>query len=258
MKQRLPLVIGNWKMNPATRAEARKLFIGVRQALRRKNLHTDIAIAAPFVFIADIASYSPSNRIQLSAQNVSAEAIGAYTGEIAVAMLKSFGVSSVILGHSERRASGETDAAVVAKLETVLKAGLTAVVCVGEEKRDSAGHYFTVVEKQLHHILKSVKRTQLERLVIAYEPIWAIGTGATATPEDAHEMKLFIQKIIADTCSRAAIAKVRILYGGSVKAANAADLLNDGNVDGFLVGGASLKPKEFVDIVQAASEYGKH
>ncbi len=176
-------------------------------------------------------------------------------------MLKSVGVSSVVIGHSERRALGETDELIAEKIMATIKSGLTAVVCVGESKRDTHGEYFTFVEKQVRSLLKAVPKSKLSHLVIAYEPLWAIsrgdGKGKTATAEDAQEMKLFIQKIIAGVCGRQAVNKVRIIYGGSVNSKNAADLLEHGEVDGLLPGGASLKPKEFIKIIEIANKHGK-
>ena len=256
-KRHTPLIIGNWKMNPKTLGEARKLFISIRKSIVRKKLHATVGITAPYVFLADLETLSPSRRIELGAQDVSALKEGAHTGEVSINMLKSVGVSSVIIGHSERRAMGETDDQVAEKTAASLAGGLTAIVCVGEKKRDSHGNYFSFVEEQVKAILKVVKKTKLNSLVIAYEPIWAIGTGKTATPEDAQEMKLFIQKIIAEKCGRKAIEKVRIIYGGSVKPENAEALLTQGEVDGFLVGGASLKAEDFTKIIMTASTHGK-
>ncbi len=256
-KHHTPLVIGNWKMNPPTQGEARKLFIAVRKSIIRKRLQVTVSVAPPAVYLSDLETLSPSRRIELMAQDVSPEAPGAHTGEIGLSMLQSLSVTGVIIGHSERRAKGETNEQVNEKVRVVLKAGLTGVVCVGEQKRDSHGHYFNAVETQVRSVLEAVKRTQYNQLVIAYEPIWAIGTGETATPEDAQEMKLFIQKIIADVCGRKAIEKIRIIYGGSVKPHNAEALLTTGQVDGFLVGGASLKAADFTSIIMSAHEYGK-
>lgn len=255
MKSHTPLIIGNWKMNPTSLSAAKKLFVAVRSGLGRKRLDVDIAIAPPFPYLSEMQRLSPSGRIALAAQDVFFEASGAHTGEVSLPMLKSVGVTAVIIGHSERRARGESDEELYKDLTAVSKSNVTAVVCVGETKRDTQGHYFSAVERQLCAILSAVPKAKLSRLVIAYEPVWAIGTGKHATSEDVHEMKLFIQKVIADTFGRPSVAKVRILYGGSVKKQNAASLLRDSGVDGFLVGGASLKPAEFVSIVNTAHEY---
>lgn len=256
-KKQQPLVIGNWKMNPTSLAEAKKLFVAVRSALVRKDIKVLVAVAAPYIYLSDLARLSPSKRIEISAQDAAIEKIGPHTGEVSAHMLKGLGVSSIILGHSERRAAGETNDIVAAKLLAVLSVGITAVVCVGEKERDVHGNFFGIIEDQLRSALEVVKKNQLPRLVIAYEPIWAIGTGNTATAEDAQEMKLFIHKIVADVFGRSAVSKVRIIYGGSVNAKNAEELLEKGDVDGFLVGGASLKATEFTKIVLIAHNHGQ-
>jgi triosephosphate isomerase (TIM) len=166
-------------------------------------------------------------------------------------MLQNLNVTHVIIGHSERRALGESDDIVNKKLIAVLKAGLTGVVCVGERERDHAAHYLTGIERQIRHACAKVSKAKLEQVVIAYEPIWAIGTGNNATPDDVHEMKLFIEKVLTDLYGRNEAQKVRILYGGSVIARNAEIIYTQGMVDGFLVGGASLRPSEFCAIVQS-------
>lgn len=249
-----PLVIGNWKMNPQSITAARTLFRDVQKDVSRLR-NVDVGIAPPAVYLAEFQKLAKGKRISLAAQNVFWEKLGARTGEIGVSMLKSVDVTKVIIGHSERRALGETDEGVNKKVLQVLKAGLIAVVCVGEKERDNHGHYLTFVEKQLQRALSGIPKAKLPHVVIAYEPVWAIGTGDTATPEDAHEMKLFIQKVLSTLFGRVAVSKVRILYGGSVDAKNAEALLHEGAVDGFLVGGASLRASEFSAIVKTASEY---
>jgi triosephosphate isomerase len=256
-KSHKPLIVGNWKMNPATIGKARKLFLDTRKAIGRKKLATQIAVAPPFPFLSEMQRLSPSQRIGLSAQDVYFESVGAHTGEVSLPMLKSVGVTSVIIGHSERRAAGETDEEIYKDIQSVFKTGVTAIVCVGEKARDEHGNYFGIVEAQLRSAMRDIPKNKLANLVVAYEPVWAIGTGATATPEDVHEMKLFIQKIIASEFGRNNIRKVRILYGGSVKKGNAQVLLEVGQVDGFLIGGASLKSKEFAEIIHIAEAYAK-
>ena len=257
MKAHIPLIIGNWKMNPATLGHARKLFLDTRKEIGRKKLISHISVAPPFPFLSEMERLSPSQRIGLSAQDVFFESIGAHTGEVSIPMLKSVGVTSVIVGHSERRAAGESDEEIYKDIQSIFKTGVTAIICVGEKARDAHGNYFSVVEAQMRSALRDVPKSKLSQLVVAYEPVWAIGTGKHASAEDVHEMKLFIQKIIADQFGRNAIKKVRILYGGSVKKENAQELLEVGQVDGFLVGGASLKPKEFAGIIHTAEAYAK-
>ncbi len=244
-------------MNPATVGEAKKLFLELRKTLGRKQRETVIAIAPPAPFMSDLERLTPSQRIALVGQDIFFEATGAYTGEVSLPMLKSVGATAIIVGHSERRAAGETDESIYKDIQVIMKAGLTAIVCVGEKVRDSNGNYYGAVESQLRSALAAVPKAKLKQLVIAYEPVWAIGTGKHATPEDVYEMKLFIQKIIVNQFGRPAVAKVRIVYGGSVKRDNADILLKIGKVDGFLVGGASLKAKEFVAIIDSAEAYVK-
>jgi len=255
-KKHTPLVIGNWKENPATLQKAQVLASELKKMIPKKGNTAEVAIASPAIFLSEVAKISNKTRMQLCAQDCSHEETGAFTGEISVSMLKSAGVSHVIVGHSERRAMGESDARIAQKALRALKAGLICVVCVGEEKRDAQGDYFTHIEMQLRTLFKAVPASALRRLVIAYEPIWAIGTGKHATSEDVQEMKLFIQKVLADAVSRTAVLKVRILYGGSVNKENAGELLEVGKADGFLVGGASLKAQEFSSIVKIADDYG--
>lgn len=257
MKQHPPLVIGNWKMNPATLAKARKLFMDTRSKLGARKRAATPVIAPPFPFISELERLAPSRRIELAAQDVFFEAHGAHTGEVSISMLKSVGVSMVIVGHSERRARGENDDEVYRDVQAVLNSKVTVVICVGEQTRDAHGNYFSVIEAQLRAALRDVDEKQLKRVVIAYEPVWAIGTGKTATAADAYEMKLFIHKLLTDRYNRKAAEKVRILYGGSVKKHNAAELLATGLVDGFLIGGASLKASEFTHIITTADTYAK-
>lgn len=255
-----PLVVANWKMNPATLDGAKKLFIDIRKEARNVT-DVDVVIAPPFPYLADMNKLSPSGRISIGAQDSSPILKGAHTGEVSLSMLRSVGVSYVIVGHSEIRAAGEKDEEVNKKITAVLKNGMTAIVCVGETKRDTHGHYFTTVERQLRVALKDISSTKLKQLVITYEPVWAIskgdGRGQTATHEDAYEMKLFIQKILADRFGRSAISKVRILYGGSVNEGNAQEFINEGEMDGYLVGGMSLRSKEFTAIVKIAHNHAK-
>lgn len=257
MKQHPPLVVGNWKMNPATLAKAKQLFIATRSKLPTRLQHTRAVIAAPYPFISELHRLSPSQRIALAAQDVFYAPAGAHTGEVSISMLKSVGVRTVIVGHSERRARGEHDEEVYRDVQAVLAAKTTAIICVGERERDAQGNYFSVVEAQLRAALNNVAASDLKRVVVAYEPVWAIGTGKTATAEDAYEMKLFIHKFLTDHYSRQAAGAVRILYGGSVKKGNAAALLTAGQVDGFLIGGASLKAAEFTHIINTAETYAK-
>lgn len=256
-EKRSILVVGNWKLNPQTQKSATTLFSHIKKAVASKQAHARVALCPPVVFFGSVQKLSNTGRIALGAQDVFFESQGAFTGQISLSMLKDVGVQYVIVGHSEKRAQGESNETVAKKVATVLKGNITAIVCVGETTRDAHGDYFTVVETQLRAILKETTGAQVGRLVIAYEPVWAIGTGKNATADDIQEMKLFIQKVIADTLGRAAVLKIRILYGGSVTTDNAKEILHEAKVDGFLVGGASLKVVEFKGIVSIADAYGQ-
>lgn len=245
-----PLIVGNWKMNPQSVTMATRLATDLKKGLQRVR-DVEVVLAPPAVFISEVRKVRNGSKVfALGAQDAHFEKLGAHTGETALSMLKSFDVGYVIIGHSERRAAGETDEAVNKKINATLKAGMIPVVCVGEKKRDQSAHYLTFIEKQLRSACAGVSKAKLGKLVIAYEPIWAIGTGNTATAGDAHEMKLFIQKVLSDIYGRNMAMKIRVLYGGSANAKNAKELMEEGTVDGLLVGGASLRTKEFVELVK--------
>lgn len=250
-----PLIIGNWKMNPVSLSASKALVTEVRKRLRSKTLTVEVMVAPPFPFIAEVGRLSPSGRVGVVAQTMHPEPLGAYTGEVSAPMLKSLGVLGVIVGHSERRAMGMTNQQVNQILHAALKNQLQPILCIGELERDSQGEFYDVIESQLTAALAGVPKAKLKEVVIAYEPIWAIGTGNTATPDDVLEMKLFIQKTLINLYDRSVVAKVRILYGGSVTARNVTDLMQIAQPDGFLVGGASLKPEDFYTIITTTDKY---
>lgn len=250
MQTKISLVIGNWKMNPTSLATAKELFVTVRK--RAKSFgEVEVVIVPPAVFLCDMARLSPSGRIAIGSQNIWPKPEGAQTGEISVPMVASCGARFVLIGHSERRAVGVTDELVTQKLQAVLQHKLTPVLCVGEAKRDSDGAFFSVVEQQLSSAFYGCKKSDVVRTVIAYEPVWAIGSGSTPTAEEIYEIRLFIEKCLTKQFDRATAQKVRILYGGSITEKNAAELYQTAGVDGFLVGGASLRAEAFVGIIQA-------
>ena len=247
---RRPLVAGNWKMH-GSRAENARLIGELVEAA--DGATSDVAVCPPFVYLWEIARQLKGSAIALGAQNVGAEAQGAFTGEVSAAMLKDVGCTLAIVGHSERRhLYGEDDALVARKFVAAQAAGLTPILCVGEtlEERER-GATREVVTRQLESVLGVAGAPAFERAVVAYEPVWAIGTGKTATPEQAQEVHALIRDRIAARDARIAAA-LRVLYGGSVKAANAAELFAMPDVDGGLVGGASLKAEEFLRICAAA------
>lgn len=251
-KKKTPLIVGNWKMNPTTIGKARRLLTDIRGGLGRVKGKVNTAIAVPYPYISELANLSPSERLVLGAQDAFYEANGAHTGEVSAGMLKSVGAKFIIVGHSERRARGEDDKEVYRDLQAVLQSKLMAIVCVGEKKRDKEGDYFGVVETQLRAALRTVDEKDMKRVVIAYEPVWAIGSNKPTTPADAEEMRLFITKTLTSRYNRSVAEKTCVLYGGSVKKHNAESLLKETNLNGFLVGGASLKASEFLTIVNIA------
>lgn len=257
MKKAKPLVIGNWKMNPATLARAEKLWLDVQKGLKGRRGIAEVAVAPPLPFITNLQELASTQAVDLVSQDVSAKEKGAHTGEVSGSMLRSIKVRSSIVGHSERRAAGETNESVNEKVKLLVGGKSTAIVCIGERQRDAMGDYFSFVEDQIRKVLDGLEDKDLKRVILAYEPIWAIGTGDNAEPADVQEMKLFIQKVLADIFERKAALSVRIIYGGSVTPENAEALLKDGDVDGFLVGGASLEAKRFVQIIKTADTYAK-
>jgi len=245
-------IAGNWKMHK-TNGEAVALARSLVSALAGMNLK--VMIAPAFTALSSVAEVLKSTSILLGAQNMGPQEMGAHTGEVSVLMLKEVGVSVVILGHSERRhLYGEADELINRKVRLALKHGLEAILCVGEtlEQRES-GVTKRIVEEQLKRGLSGVAAEEMKRLVIAYEPVWAIGSGKTATPRDADEVHAFIRKIVSELYSPSCAQELIIQYGGSVKAENAAELMRMNNIDGLLVGGASLSADSFSRIVKYES-----
>lgn len=249
---RKPIVAGNWKMNK-TRAETTALIAGIKAEVA--GIATaEIVVGVPFTDLDVAGQAIKGSVIQLAAQNVHWAEKGAFTGEISAAMLKELGVTYVIIGHSERRQYfGETDETVNKRTKAALAAGLKPIVCVGELLAErEAGTTTQVVERQVRAGLAGLQGADWEKIVIAYEPVWAIGTGKTATTAQAQEVHAFIRKQLVTLAGAEAAAKIRIQYGGSMKPDNAKDLMSQPDIDGGLIGGASLEAKSFADIVRGA------
>jgi triosephosphate isomerase len=244
---RKPLIAGNWKMFK-TAAEARAFAKAFRSPIDRVT-DRDVVLGAPFTALWALADELKGSRVGIAAQNAHWEEKGAYTGEISVTMLKEIGVRFVIVGHSERRQYfGETDATVNKRTLAVQAAGLISITCIGETLQErEANQTFNVLERQIREGLKALPSPA--SVVIAYEPVWAIGTGKTATSAQAQEAHAFIRKEFSKLYGESAAAAVRILYGGSVKPDNMASLMKEADIDGGLVGGASLEPDSFTKIV---------
>jgi len=248
---RRPFIAGNWKMN-LDRASAVALAEGVAKHAEDVD-DVDLAVCPPSVYLDAVSKAVAGSNVGLGAQNMYHPAQGAYTGEISASMLRDLGCTYVILGHSERRhIFGETDEEINKKVHAALAAGLEPIVCVGEllEERE-AGQTLDVIRAQFDGSLAGLSTEQILRVVIAYEPVWAIGTGKVATPEQAEEVHLDLRKILEDRYNDNVADTIRIQYGGSVKPDNAAELLAQPNIDGALVGGASLKVDQFMGIVAA-------
>lgn len=250
---RRPLVVGNWKMN-LLRREAAALAYAVAE-WAAAHAEPELVLCPPFVYLEAVGQVLRDTRVALGAQNVYPQTSGAFTGEISPAMLADLGCRYVIIGHSERRQLlGETDEFICNKVLAALQAGLQPILCVGELLAErERGETRAVVTRQLVQALGGLPAEQLSRLVLAYEPVWAIGTGRVATAAQAEEVQADLRNTLGSRYNAAAAEEVRILYGGSVKADNAAELLAQPDVDGALVGGASLKADEFLRIAACAA-----
>jgi triosephosphate isomerase (TIM) len=249
---RKKIVAGNWKMNK-TLEEGKTLVEGIQQQLKNEKVaDAEIIVAPPFIHLATIAGMLGKD-IGLAAQNCASEPSGAFTGEVSAEMIRSAGAGYVIIGHSERRHYfGESGTVLKKKVELALEQELSPIFCCGEvlEERNSRAH-FTVVERQLSDVLFFLSPEEFSRTIIAYEPVWAIGTGVTATPQQAQEMHAFIRGLIKKRYGESVAEHTTILYGGSCKPGNAAELFENPDVDGGLIGGASLKADDFIAIARA-------
>jgi triosephosphate isomerase len=250
MMKRLPFIAGNWKMNK-TVGEALDLVRQLKASISKVE-GVEVAVAPPFTALYAVQKELEGITIQLAAQNLFYEKQGAYTGEISPMMLKEIGCHYVIIGHSERRQFfGETDEMVNRRIEAALGHGLKVIFCIGETlKEREEGRTFSVIERQVERGLRKVREMEIKGIVIAYEPIWAIGTGKTATPEQAEEVHRFIRERLERLYSQEIAEGIRIQYGGSVTPENIQGLMNQPNIDGALVGGASLKAESFSKIVR--------
>ena len=247
---RKKIVAGNWKMNN-NKSETAELI----QALKSLSFSTDVRvmIAPAFTHLAQAEELTQGGRIEVLAQNMNANDSGAFTGEISAKMLQSIGINKVVLGHSERRAYyNETDAGLKQKVQKALTYDMEVVFCFGEDLYErKAGSHFEVVKSQLETALFDLKSSEWSKIILAYEPVWAIGTGENASPEQAQDIHAFIRGLIASKYNQDLAEDVSILYGGSVKPANASAIFSQPDVDGGLIGGASLNAEDFTAIIQS-------
>ncbi len=246
------IVAGNWKMNKNLQ-EGIELTKELIEAIKSHKPNCRVVIGTPFIHLSEVCKITDQNLLGVSAQNCADHESGAYTGEISAEMVKSTGARYVILGHSERRAYyGETSGTLKTKTELALKNNLTPIFCIGEVlKEREAGNHFEVVKRQIQESLFHLSAKEFAKIILAYEPVWAIGTGKTASPEQAQEIHAFIRQTIADKYSKELANNISILYGGSCKPSNAKELFANPDVDGGLIGGAALNAKDFMGIVEA-------
>lgn len=239
------LIVANWKMNPQSQKEAEILLKGTSKAIKGIK-SSQIIVCIPYVFLHIFKKLKIKN-FSLGAQDVSSFLDGAHTGEVSAKMMQGAGVKYIIVGHSEKRKGGDTDENINKKIENILKSKLSPILCIGESARDNHGFYLNHIKTQIHECLKSIPKAQAKNLIIAYEPVWAIGENATreATASEFTEVKIFIRKVISDMYDSKTAHAVPILYGGSVNTENAKNFLIDASADGLLIGRDSLNPKKF-------------
>lgn len=251
-------IIGNWKMNPEKKDVAKELASDIKKISKAATLSSVQPIICPPVLFIDSLTQKGGGQLLYGAQDVSSVNDGKPTGEISASQLKNLGVKYVIVGHSERRALGETNEIISKKLTNIVKSGLVAILCVGEEKRDSSGAYFNEVASQVRESIHNFPIAKTSSLIIAYEPVWAVGENATrnASPRDFEEMAMLIRRTLAEQFIKSKAFEIPILYGGSVDKNNSNSYLIAG-ADGLLVGRASLKAKEFTSIIEKAIALNK-
>ena len=252
LEMRTKIVAGNWKMN-TTLPEGVELAKAVAASAEKVAAGVELIVAPPFTHLAAVADALKGSKVEVSAQNCAEHESGAYTGEVSVDMLKAVGCGWTILGHSERRQYyAETDEKLVAKLGLALAAGLKVILCVGENLLErEAGKHFEVCASQVKNVLYNFNEEQLKKVVIAYEPVWAIGTGKTATAEQAQEIHAYIRSLLSEKFGSELADEIPILYGGSCKPSNAGELFSQPDIDGGLIGGASLKAEDFIAIARS-------
>jgi len=251
------IIVGNWKMNPVTLGEAKRTLGAIKKMVGQAR-RTKVLICAPAIYLAELKKMTlSSSKLELGAQDCHFQDQGAQTGGTSAYMIRDLGVRTTIIGHSERRASGDTDEIINQKIRTALTAGLRIILCLGEATRDNHGEYLATLQTQLEKALASFPARQVDKLIIAYEPIWAIGKNATSveTPEGFLSNKIFIRKIVSRIIGKKKALSLPVLYGGSVSALNAGDFLNAGQADGLLVGRDSLNPKNFAEIIKIADAF---
>ena len=245
------IIVGNWKTNPSSVDEAKKLIKIIRRTSLGLN-NTEVVICPPFPFIYPCVSSKSETSFHIGAQSASIDMEGSHTGEVSAKMLRSIGVEYVIVGHSEQRARGDTDEIVNKKVLNVIENGMKAIVCFGEKNRDTEnGSHFDYIKEQIKNTFANIPKDFAKNIILAYEPIWAIGAKEAMVPEQVCEMAIFVKKVFADIFDPKQALKTVVLYGGSVNSINAENIVKIGQVDGLLVGRESLNTKGFADLLKA-------
>ncbi len=248
------IIVGNWKMNPTSLAEAQNIFKKIKSTASRLN-STHVIVCPPSIFISKFVPAKSASRakpaIAVGAQDVFYEQQGAFTGEVSALMLKDLGLTHVIVGHSERRAAGETDEDVSKKALAAVEAGIHPIICVGENVRDTQSLYLETLKNQIKNSLSKIPKKLLGQIIVAYEPVWAIGAKEAMDPGTIEEMSIFVKKVISDISDHASGISTPVLYGGSINFRNAPDIMLRGKVDGLLVGRESVNVPGFVELLKA-------
>jgi triosephosphate isomerase len=252
------IIIGNWKMSPKTPEEAKTIFQDIKKTAGKLS-HVKTVICAPYIYQTELKKLAKGEKFTVGSQDVSIETEDAHTGEISAEMLKNIGMEYVIIGHSERRAKGETSADLLKKITEVIKKDMTVILCVGEKERDEHGEYTKLIRAQILEVLQDFQKKNVGKLILAYEPVWAIGKNAQreATKEDVQETTIFIRKVLRDLFDEKTAARIPLLYGGSVNQKNCAEYLIECGMDGLLVGRVSLQPEAFSKILTLANDIFK-
>lgn len=249
MKKRRKLIVGNWKMNPMTLEKGKDTFKAVKKAAKGLA-RASVVVCPPYLYLTELAKLS-KGEIGLGVQNVSTERSGSYTGEVSADQAASAGAEYAIVGHSERRAMGESDAVVAKKVSVAIQAGMKAILCVGERERDEAGLYLEHLSDQLRNSLHGIAKKEFSRVIIAYEPVWAVGRPDfdAMNGKDLYETNLYLRKVLTGVFGKETAFAAMMLYGGSVNWKNAEDIVKNGEVDGLLVGRQSLEPEGFKEVL---------
>lgn len=245
------IIVGNWKMNPTTLDEAKRLFKTIkRTAIKLPKV--DVVMCPPFVYIPAMLRGNVDASVSIGAQNTNSEPHGSFTGEVSSPMLKDLGITHVIVGHSERRSMGETDEMISKKVQSLLDADIRPILCFGEKLREDSGVHLDFLKEQIKNSLNKVSKKNIDKLIVAYEPVWAIGAKEAMSPENIYEMTIFIRKVLSDIYGQDMAISTPVLYGGSVNFRNALDIFVKGKVDGLLVGRESVNSVGFVELLGVA------